>query len=91
MIGNFLKERRLFLSLTQPYLASRLGVTKQTILKWENGQTEPKASQVLILSQVLCVTPAEICSGRFLDSDSIHSGQTLIINSDDLFRILRKT
>lgn len=91
MIGDFLKERRLFLSLTQPYLASCLGVTKQTILKWESGQTEPKASQVLILSEVLCVTPAEICSGRFLDSDSIPPGESFVIRSDDLLRILRKT
>ncbi|MBF4333402.1 XRE family transcriptional regulator, partial [Vibrio anguillarum] len=46
MIGDVLKEARIKINLSQSDMASKVGVTKQTYMKWENNITEPKASQV---------------------------------------------
>lgn len=77
MIGNVLKEARSKINLSQPEVASLVGVTKQTYLKWENDVTEPKASQVVKLAEVLQVSEVEICTGKLnrkmgLDKFIIH-------------------
>lgn len=63
MLSDVLKEARYNINLSQTEVAESIGVTKQTYLKWENGTTEPKASQVAKLAQVLRVTESEICRG----------------------------
>ncbi len=63
MIKDVLKSARNELNLSQEEVAEAIGITKQTYLKWENGTTEPKATQVVQLSEVLKITPNEICSG----------------------------
>jgi transcriptional regulator with XRE-family HTH domain len=46
MLNNVIKEARLERNLKQEDVAAYVGVTVQTYSKWENGKTEPKASQV---------------------------------------------
>ncbi|WP_144207734.1 helix-turn-helix transcriptional regulator [Shewanella donghaensis] len=64
MLKDVLKDARNRKGLKQEDVANSIKVAKQTYLKWENGTTEPKASQVMALSHVLDITPNEICSGR---------------------------
>lgn len=64
MISDVLKEAREKTGQSQSDVANKVGVTKQTYLKWENGVTEPKASQVSKLADVLGVTETEICKGK---------------------------
>lgn len=64
MIGLVLKEARLNKCLSQQKVADFVGVTKQTYLKWEGNYTQPKASIVYKLSQILDITCEEICSGK---------------------------
>ncbi|WP_420007232.1 helix-turn-helix transcriptional regulator [Vibrio parahaemolyticus] len=64
MIGDVLKEARANTNLSQYDMADKLGVTKQTYMKWENGITEPKATQVSQLAKILKVTEEEICRGK---------------------------
>ncbi|HAS2383838.1 TPA: helix-turn-helix transcriptional regulator, partial [Vibrio cholerae O1] len=59
-----LKEARLSEGLTQEQVAQKVKVAKQTYLKWENGETEPKATQIALLSKALKITPNEICYGK---------------------------
>lgn len=63
-IGNVLKERRVSLNIKQEDVAEQMTVTVQTISKWERGITEPKASQVSQLSQILKISEKEICQGE---------------------------
>lgn len=65
-IGNVIKDRRIALNIKQEVLAEMIGVTVQTYSKWENNKTEPKASQVAQLSEVLKLTEREICKGEML-------------------------
>lgn len=62
-IGEVLKERRIELNIKQEDLAERMGVTVQTVSKWERGKTEPKASQVTLLAASLKLSEKEICQG----------------------------
>ncbi|NRD32006.1 helix-turn-helix transcriptional regulator [Shewanella sp. DC2-4] len=63
-IGSVLKDRRIALNIKQEDIAEQLGLTVQTVSKWERDLTEPKASQVTQLSQLLKITEKEICSGK---------------------------
>lgn len=63
-LNDVIKEARLRQDLKQDDAARLLDVTVQTYSKWENGITEPKASQVAQLSQVLNVSIEMICSGN---------------------------
>lgn len=69
-IGNTLKNRRITLNIKQEVLAEQLGVTDQTVSKWERDLTEPKASQVCQLSKILKITEKEICRGTTINKKS---------------------
>jgi transcriptional regulator with XRE-family HTH domain len=77
-IGNTLKNRRVALNIKQEDLAEQLGVTDQTVSKWERDLTEPKASQICQLSEILKITEKEICRG------------TTISKKGDPFEFVRK-
>lgn len=63
-VGNTLKDRRISLNIKQDDIAEQMGVTVQTVSKWERDLTEPKASQVCQLSSILKITEKEICRGN---------------------------
>ena len=62
-LKDVIKDARLKRSMKQEEAAELVGVTVQTYSKWENGKTEPKASQVAKLSEILGVSTSEICNG----------------------------
>jgi transcriptional regulator with XRE-family HTH domain len=64
MLKDVLKAARTKLNLKQSEVAELIGITTQTYLKWENGHSEPKASQVGKLAKVLNVSEREICQGQ---------------------------
>ena len=51
-----LRELRNQSGMTQNELASKIGVTGQTILNWENGIYEPKIAQLIALSNLFGVS-----------------------------------
>ncbi|MEZ8909402.1 helix-turn-helix domain-containing protein [Vibrio atlanticus] len=61
--AKILKAARERAGLTQEEIAKRIKVAKQTYLKWENGDTEPKATQIKLLAQELKISADEICNG----------------------------
>jgi transcriptional regulator with XRE-family HTH domain len=63
-LKDVIKDARLKKNLKQEDAANLVGVTVQTYSKWENGKTEPKASQVAKLSKILGVSTNEICNGE---------------------------
>lgn len=62
MFLSILKLRRESLGLTQAEVALFVGVANQTILKWENGHSEPSASKIKLLSKKLQMSTDEICN-----------------------------
>jgi len=71
-IGSTIKERRIELNVKQDDLAEQVGVTVQTMSKWERDLTEPKASQVSSLSRALKISEKEICKGESVDRVDIN-------------------
>lgn len=60
MLGQFIKERRLARDLTQEYLAAKLGVSRPTYRKIENGSRELTLSEAERLAEELGMTLADL-------------------------------
>ncbi|MDO7596123.1 MAG: helix-turn-helix domain-containing protein [Pseudomonadota bacterium] len=63
-LSDVIREARIRNNLKQEDAALLMDVTVQTYSKWENGITEPKASQVAQLSDLLNVSTQMICCGK---------------------------
>lgn len=55
-----LKAARINAGLTQAEIAEKVGVSKPTYKKWEQGTSEPKVSQFKQLCDALRVAPDDI-------------------------------
>ena len=55
-----IKNRREELKLSQEYVAERLGVSRQAVSKWETGQSEPTASNLIQLAEVFEISLSEL-------------------------------
>ena len=60
MIGENIKTYRQKKGYTQEEVANRLHVTRQTISKWEKGQSVPDAEQLIKLAVILETTVSEL-------------------------------
>lgn len=60
MSANRIKEVRLQRGLKQIDVASRVGVSERTFIRYENGVTEPKQSVIEKIAQALGVTTDEL-------------------------------
>ena len=59
-IGNKIKQLRFKAGYTQEQLAAKLGISAQSVSKWENAVTMPDISILPILSEELGVTIDEL-------------------------------
>ena len=59
-IGENIRNYRRKNDMTQEALADRLGVTYQTISRWENGTTYPDLELLPAISEVFAVTVDEL-------------------------------
>ncbi|MDB1126280.1 helix-turn-helix domain-containing protein [Vibrio algarum] len=80
-ISEVLKERRIELNIKQDDLAERLGVTVQTISKWERGINEPKAGRVPQIAKILKLSEREICLGEKAAMSKLETGEFLRLAS----------
>ena len=48
--------------LSQEQLAEMLGISRQTVSKWENGTSDPSTSNLLALAKLYDVSAEEILS-----------------------------
>ena len=60
---NIFRYRR-SLGLTQEALAEKLGVTRQTVSKWEGGQSTPDVEKLIALADCFGITVDELIRGR---------------------------
>lgn len=59
-LGENIKKRREELKLSQEYVAEQLGVSRQAVSKWETGQSEPTASNLIQLTEVFEMNLSEL-------------------------------
>lgn len=60
LLGETLKIRREELRLGQDQVAGELGVSQQTVSRWEKGLALPRPSRVSDLAQLLGLEPAQL-------------------------------
>ncbi len=63
-IGEFIKEQRTALGLTQKQLAEKLGCTDKAVSRWETGKGLPDMSFIIPLSKELSVSVNELLNGE---------------------------
>ena len=64
MFGENLKTLRRNKGITQEELAVRLNVVRQTISKWEKGQSVPDAEMLIKLSEIFEVPVSQMLGSR---------------------------
>ena len=85
-----LRELRNKSGLTQNDIASKLGVSGQTILNWENGIYEPKINQLIELADLFNVTVDYL-----IERDKVPSQADIVckelekISKEDLINFIR--
>ena len=84
-IGNKISELRKKNNLSQEALAEKIGVTRQTISKWELGETSPDIKQAKELSKVFNVSLDELT-----DNDIKNVLEAKVSNTEKLAGIIIK-
>lgn len=59
-----LKRRRVAKGLSQEALAAQLGVSRQAVSKWENGDSEPSTANLLALAALYGLSVDELLRGK---------------------------
>ena len=62
-LGETLKEHRTRCLMTQEFEAEALGVSRQTVSKWENGSADPSTTNLLALAKLYGVPAEELIRG----------------------------
>lgn len=78
-MGNFIKEQRMALGLTQQQLAEQLHVTNKAVSRWETGNAYPDIALLDDLAAALSVSVEELFRGEKL---ALPSADTNAILSD---------
>ncbi len=59
-LGENIRNKREELKLSQEYVAEQLGVSRQAVSKWETGQSEPTAGNLVRLADVFGIGLSEL-------------------------------
>ena len=59
-LGEALKDNRIRCKMTQEFVAETLGVSRQSVSKWENGSSDPNTSNLIALAKLYKVSPEEL-------------------------------
>lgn len=70
-LGEALKENRIRCQMTQEFVAETLGVSRQSVSKWENGSSDPNTSNLIALAKLYKISPEELleCATRTSEED----------------------
>lgn len=70
-LGEALKENRIRCQMTQEFVAETLGVSRQSVSKWENGTSDPNTSNLIALAKLYKISLEELleCATRTPEED----------------------
>ena len=70
-LGEALKQNRIRCQMTQEFVAETLGVSRQSVSKWENGSSDPNTSNLIALAKLYKISPEELleCATRTPEED----------------------
>lgn len=70
-IGNRISELRKKYSYSQEYVASKLGVSRQAVSKWETDQTAPDTNNLIALAELFNVSVEYLAIGKVDEKSSV--------------------
>ena len=79
-LAENIRARRQELKLSQVYVGDRLGVSRQAVSKWEAGRSEPTASNLVDLAELLEISVSELV--RTPSAPSAEEKSTLILRTN---------
>ncbi len=79
-LAENIRARRQELKLSQVYVADRLGVSRQAVSKWESGRSEPTASNLVDLAELLEISVSDLV--RTPSAPSAEEKSTLILRTN---------
>ena len=59
-LGEALKENRIKCKMTQEFVAETLGVSRQSVSKWESGISDPNTSNLIALAKLYGISAEEL-------------------------------
>ena len=59
-LGNRIQEIRIQAGLSQEAFGEKIGVTRQTVSKWELDQVYPEIEKIVLISKIFKVTEGSI-------------------------------
>ena len=59
-LGEALKENRVRCQMPQEFVAETLGVSRQSVSKWENGTSDPNTSNLIALAKLYGISAEEL-------------------------------
>ena len=59
-LGEALKENRIKCQMTQEFVAETLGVSRQSVSKWESGISDPNTSNLIALAKLYGISVEEL-------------------------------
>ena len=59
-LGECLKQERIRCNMTQEFVAETLGVSRQSVSKWENGASAPSTTNLISLAKLYAVSAEEL-------------------------------
>ncbi len=59
-LGEALKENRIKCQMTQEFVAETLGVSRQSVSKWESGISDPNTSNLVALAKLYGISAEEL-------------------------------
>ena len=86
-IGHNIQQRREDKGMSQQDLADYLGISRQSISKWENGSALPSFKNVLALSDLFVVSLDELVKGDEALIEKFESGESTKITPANIIVI----
>lgn len=68
-LGENIRKRRKERKLSQECVAEQLGVSRQAVSKWETGQSEPTAGNLIQLAEILEISLSELVDAKETRTD----------------------
>ncbi len=59
-LGEVLKSHRLECKMTQEFVAEAIGVSRQSVSKWESGAADPSTTNLIALAKLFKLSPEEL-------------------------------
>lgn len=78
--NNKLYQLRKQKGLSQEELANRLNVSRQTVSKWETGDSTPDMEKLITISDFFEISLDELVRGKESDLENINSSKSEVLN-----------